>query len=280
MKTAFLSLLVLALLCLSSYRLFAQNDSTGIEPKPSVNINSNRKYKYEAGIDISALHLLSGNNSLGNGYSLFARRHKIITKKSNLVGVSNVKYIAYRFRIGANLSDKKLKVPDVSDIEILNPTANYYWWYDDEIYDQSNFLIRVGRERQIRNGRFELFYGYDVYFSRNTTMRYRLYTNWYNYGTPTEPIIYAYNTSYHSKEVAVNFGIAPIAGVKYFLIPRLCFSAEATFNIGYAYLKKLQTHKTYEERDKKYTEYQLPKKQQGFEARINPLYVVNIGYYF
>jgi hypothetical protein len=188
---------ILFLYLLACPNIFAQTDSTA-EAKPSVNINSNRKYKHEVGIDISALNLIGGG---GGGYpSVFYRRHKIVTKKTSFVGVDEVKYIAYRFRVGTNLSFKKMDYPSVTEI---TPSAPFNWYYNSfnnvDTRNYTSFFVRFGREREIRSGRFELFYGYDFFLQYDKTTTYWLYTNWYYDGNFNN--YYNVNNSYLLNEV-------------------------------------------------------------------------------
>ena len=81
---------------------FAQEDE---EVETKVNINSNRKYKNEAGLDIAPFQFVLGGNSSAGYPSLFYRRHYIKSKEvKSLSGVKITSYHAYRFRVGSNLS--------------------------------------------------------------------------------------------------------------------------------------------------------------------------------
>lgn len=280
MKTILCSLWAVLFLCLLVCpSVLAQTDSTA-EAKPSVNINSNRKYKREIGINIDALYLISGRTSMTGNYALFFRRHKIVTKKSDLVGVNNVKYIAYRFKLGTNLSFKKLKVPDVRDID---PDYGSYFnhnWYNS-MEQQNNFFVSFGRERQFRSGRFEIFYGYDFHVARYASRNYSLQLNWYSFQDDNFVVHqYNYNTSHLTKYRNINIGASAIAGFKFFLVPRLCFSGEAVCGVSYQDEKNIQYYQRYNDYNNDYYEYKLPTGQSGIVTWLNPLYVVNMGYYF
>ncbi len=257
---------------LISFCAFAQEDE---EVETKVNINSNRKYKNEIGLDISPFQFVLGNSSTGYP-SLFYRRHYIMSKEvKSLAGVKIASYHAYRFRVGSNLSFENFNAPDIRT-NWTSP-ASYTYFYNRNLTGTSSFFIRVGREKQFRSRRFELFYGYDFFFQYNTLYEY--YLNIQNYNlTSTNP--YSINQDWTYHDTTYSFGIAPIGGFKYFLIPRLCFSAEATFNLSYFQQTKTQEYRYYNNSSQEYSEQTVPFSTSGVRLTVNPLYVVNIGYYF
>lgn len=258
--------------CFLSICLFAQDED---EPQTNVNLNSNRKYKNEAGLDIAPFQFVLGSASAGYP-SLFYRRHYIKSKEvKSLAGVKITSYHAFRFRLGSNLSLENLDAPDIKTNWIYPGYYNQY--YNRSINGNSSFFIRVGKEKQIRARRFELFYGYDFFFQYNSFYDYYLYVQNYNIGQPNP---YSVNQDWTYKDTSYSFGVAPIGGIKYFLIPRLCFSAEATINITYFKQEKTQTSRNYNNSTQEYTEQTLPISTSGLRLNVNPLFVVNIGYYF
>lgn len=138
--------------------VFAQEEQDDAETK--VKINSNRKFKNEAGLDISPFKFILANSSAGYP-SLFYRRHFVKSKAiKSLSGVNVTSYHAYRFRIGSNLSFENTETPDIKSIQ--NTYLNY-GSFDRTLSGTSSFFIRVGKEKQVRSKRFELFYGYDFF---------------------------------------------------------------------------------------------------------------------
>jgi len=263
---------LLLVLFLLSKCLLAQDEDE--EAKPNVNINSNRKYKNEVGLDIAPFQFVLGSSS--SGYpSLFYRKHYIKnTEVKSLAGVKITTYHAYRFRVGSNLSFENFKMPNIN----TNWTfPGYYQYYNRNTSGNSSFFIRVGKEKQIRVRRFELFYGYDFFFLYNNFYEHYLYIQYYNVGQ-SDP--YSVNQDWTYRDKSYSFGIAPIGGIKYFLIPRLSFSAEATFNVAYFKREKTQTGRNYNNSTQEYSDQTIPLSTNGLQMSINPLYVVNIGYYF
>ncbi len=70
-----------------------------------------------------------------------------------------------------------------------------------------------------------------IFFNNNNFYNYYVYVQLNASSTPNS---YDYiNQEWSAKNTSLSFGVAPIGGSKYFLIPRLCFSAEATINLSY-----------------------------------------------
>lgn len=270
MKTNFLSALTLYFLCL-------------LVVTPCLQVQA-QDYKHEVGIDISLLNLLRGNNQNNyypyNGWyynnvpdnafdypTVFYRHHKKNKKD---------KPIAYRFRIGTNLNFKKLETPSIKDLNqirgIISSSNTGY------LYDFSNFSIRLGRERQYRSGKFELLYGYDLYYRYQDNKSYQVTANW-NYDNTLNDYYYSSHSILQSSKI-YQFGISPIVGFKYFLLPRLCFSGEAKMDIGYEFIQQDRKEEHYESKENTYRSSILTLGKKGFNVNINPLYVVNMGYYF
>ncbi len=263
---------LLILFLLISFCAFAQEDEEEVEIK--VNINSNRKYKNEVGLDIAPFQFILGNSSASYP-SLFYRRHFIKTKAAkSLAGVNITSYHAYRFRMGSNFSFDALEIPDIKTN--WGSLTNYYV-SDRRLNGTSSFFVRIGKEKQIRSKRFELFYGYDFFINYDYSYDYYLYTQYYNSGQSTA---YSFNQDWTYKITNYSFGVASIGGFKYFLIPRLCFSAEATINFSYFRQEKINAFRQYNNSTKEYSEQSLPLANSGGKININPIYVVNIGYYF
>jgi hypothetical protein len=238
-----------------------------------MNINTNRKYKNEAAIDISAFQFILGNSGTP---SIFYRRH--FTKKTpvkGLQGIDKTTFHAYRFRIGSNLSFEKLNTPDIKRLLLTNSNSYFYW--DQNLTNNSNFFVRVGRENQIRSGRFELLYGYDFFYNSSSYNVYQL--NVY-VGNQGQPDVYNLNYEYKYESKGYSVGVAAIGGFKYFLIPRLCFSAEATLNIGYANTTKTNEYNRYDTSTTEYLHDKVQVTSSGVKVNINALFAVNIGYYF
>ncbi len=256
-----------------SFHAFSQDD--GEDSK--VYINSNRKYKNEVAIDISPLQFLLGNAG-ANYPSLFYRKHFIKTKAvKSLSGVSVTSYHAYRFRIGSNLSFQKLYIPDIRNIIVNSPNYYYYNWGSQQLSNYSSFFIRVGREKQLRSGRFELLYGYDLFYEFTRSEAQNLYISVYNNAAGISNV----NQQWGYSEKNSMAGVAAIGGLKYFLIPRLCFSAEATFNFGYTFQSKTTFYAYYDTGIDDYQETNIEGiKMNGLKSTINPLFLINIGYYF
>lgn len=269
LKTLTITILLAGL----SLHVFSQDDGDDYK----VNINSNRKYKNEVAIDISPLQFLLGHS--GASYpSLFYRRHFIKSKEiKSLSGVSVTSYHAYRFRIGSNLSFQKLSVPDIRKIIVNSPNYYYYNWGSQQLTDYSSFFVRVGREKQLRSGRFELLYGYDFFYEFTRSESQNLYISVYNNNSGISNV----NQQWRYSEKNSMAGIAAIGGLKYFLIPRLCFSAEATFNVGYTFQSKATFYAYYDTGTDDYQETNIDGiKMNGLKSTINPLFLINIGYYF
>lgn len=261
---------ILAIELVFSFGVVAQEEE---HEERSISINSNRKQRNEVGIDISAFQFILGN---GANPSLFFRRH--FTKDTpikGLTGVTKATYHAYRFRIGSNLSFEKFTTPNIKALLLNN--QNTYSYYNQELYNYSTFFVRIGREKQIRKARFELFYGYDLFFDTNNTKSYLLNVNVFNSG---QPDVWNYNYEYIYENRNWAAGVAAIGGFKYFLIPRLCFSAEATINLGYGKRVRLNERNSFDTSTNEYYHDSIELESQRVFAYINPLFAVNIGYYF
>lgn len=255
---------------------YSQNDSTDLPEKGnSININSNRSQKNEVGIDISNLQFILGH--AGAGYpSLFFRRHFIKTKKiKNSTGLTKTTYQAFRFRVGSNLNFTSTSFPDVRSV-VLSNTYYYNYPSNQQLSVNSSFFLRIGKEMQIRSGRFELFYGYDLFYNYTGSINQNLVFQFLQNGNST----YSINYGYKYVETDISIGVAAIGGFKYFLIPRLCFSAEGTFNLGYMSQSKSSTYTSFDTSTQQYTASTVPIKLYSIQSTINPFFLVNIGYYF
>lgn len=238
-----------------------------------IDVNSNRKYKNEVGIDISAFSFLLSNAS--GGYpSFFFRRHSIKNKAIKAsTGLYKALFRAYRIRIGSNFSFEKYTPPNIED-EFVN---NYYYYFNANNVINSYVFIRIGQEQQKRSGRFELFYGYDLFLDYNKFKEYSISNVSYNLNQPNQ---YYYNQQWGLTNRTIRTGIAAIAGFKFFLIPRLCFSAEGTFNIGYMSGSKKMFYKNYDSSIDALSVDHQEIRINGFRVNANPIFVVNMGYYF
>lgn len=252
---------------------FAQDDE---DETIKVNINSNRKYKNEAGLDLAPFQFVLGGSSSAGYPSLFYRRHFIKAKEvKSLSGVKITSYHAYRFRLGSNFSFENFTAPDIR----TNWTSPFYYnyYYNRTLSGASSFFVRVGKEKQIRSRRFELFYGYDFFFQYTSTYEYYLYIQNNNQGQPNSN---SFNQDWKYDDTTNSFGVASIGGLKYFLIPRLCFSAEATINFTYFQQTKTQTYRSYDNATQVYSSQNVPLSTSGVKLTVNPVYIVNVGYYF
>lgn len=263
---------VILILFILSDRALAQEDESIIS---SSRINSNRKYKNEIAIDISPLKFILSDYS-ANYPSIFFRRHFTKDKPvKSLSGINITTYNAYRFRLGSNLSFRTLKTPDIRDPNLVNRYFSFTSSLSDNSY--SSFFLRVGRERQMRFNKFELFYGADLFFLHEKFCETQMSGVAYNLNTP-EFNYSNYRWSYVDSRTKM--GIGGIGGFKYFLIPRLCFSTEATVDIGY-FTRKFEN--SFERYDSFNEEYMI--QSSAFDVRearisLNPIFVINIGFYF
>lgn len=238
-----------------------------------VNININRRYRNEVGIDISPFTFILNSPSAGYG-SFFYRRH--FTKErpvKGLSGVNKTTYHAYRVRLGSNLSFERFIPPEIRD-EFYD---NYYYYYNTNNFLSSYLFMRLGQERQFRSGKFELLAGYDLFAEMNKTQYLWIRNQGYNQGQTNQ---YYFNEQYGYTEKNLRFGIGAIGGFKYFLIPRLCFSAEGTFNLGFLTGSKKNFYKSYNSSTDILKKDSQQVKIEGFRLNANPLFVVNMGYYF
>jgi hypothetical protein len=136
--------------------------------------------------------------------------------------------------------------------------------------------VRLGQERI---GKFELFYGYDLYVYSEIYKRYDInifYNQIYN---GVDYVYYNFNVECKYKDTSTSFGVSPIFGFKYFLIPRLCFSAEAKADIGYSIQTKSQENNRYYTLTKEKESKILTSSKKGLDVRISPWYLINMGYY-
>lgn len=242
-------------------------------PEKDASINSNRKYKSEVGIDLSAFNFIM--NSPSGGYpSFFYRRHFNKSKPvKGLSGINKTTFHAYRIRVGSNLSFEKITPPDIRDEFYNNNFYSYY--YNNTI--NSSFFIRAGKEKQIRSTRFELFYGYDLFLEYDKIKELWI-RNWgYNYSQPDQ---YFINEQWGTNIRTLKFGIAGVGGFKFFLIPRLCFSAEASLDIGYSKKIRENFYDNYNSSTDLQDKDRQIVKVSGIQSNFNPLFVINMGYYF
>lgn len=173
------------------------------------------------------------------------------------------------------MSFEKFSTPNIKTLLFTN--SNYYSYNNQDLYNYSSVFVRIGRERQIRKQRFELFYGLDIFFDLNSTKSYYLNVNVYNSG---QPDVYNYNYEHIYENQNFSVGVAAIGGLKYFLIPRLCFSVEGTLNIGYGKRMRLTEYNTYNTSTEEYFHDSIELEAHRILTSINPLFAVNIGYYF
>lgn len=173
------SLFVMLITVVFPFYCLAQD---GEEEAPRGNINSNRKYKNEVGLDIAPLQFVFGGSSAGYP-SLFYRRHFTKSKEIKaLSGVSITSYHAYRFRLGSNLTFESFNPPDIR----TNWTGPIYYTspYNRSLNGTTSYFVRVGKEKQFRSKHFELFYGYDIFFRYNHFYEYSLEIQFYSLTSP------------------------------------------------------------------------------------------------
>lgn len=256
------------------FNIYAQDVEETDDDAEKVNINSNRKFKNEVGLDISPFKFILGNYSAAYP-SLFYRRHFTKNKSvKSLPGIFITSYQAYRVRIGSNLAFENTETPDIKTIQ-----NNYFSYgnFDRSLSGNSSFFIRLGKEKQIRSKRFELFYGYDLFFNYNYFYNYYVSSSLISSAPPIYDFV---NQEWNAKNSTVSFGLAPIGGLKYFLLPRLSFSAEATINLSYFQQEKINEYNFFNTSTKEFKQESYKLTSSGMRIDINPIFVVNLGYYF
>lgn len=138
-------------------------------------------------------------------------------------------------------------------------SVNYYFPKSNNSF---SIGAGIGYEWQRQMGRFQLFYGYDV-FAR--------YSTFFDSGTirngRTAPD--ATSTSYHSFSV----GVSPLAGVKYFVSPQFSISFESSYSIGYYRSSSSFTGPMYGMFNRDYEE-------QGISYGLTPLSAINATFHF
>jgi hypothetical protein len=156
---------------------------------------------------------------------------------------------AWRFRVGGNYS------------EHLNPLAiDTSLTGTTQIKTNLIAFASTGREWQRQMGRFQFFYGSDIftqYFLRRAELAIVL------------------GKDYFPKDKEFSIGVSPFLGVKFFIHPQVSLSAESHIDLYYYSFKRENfAHNGYEFF---YSDFKLKYFKTDFDS---PIYVLNLMFHF
>jgi hypothetical protein len=168
----------------------------------------NRKYNYEAGIDVS--QLMKGTP----GTALLLK----VKKKSKLVSLTFSEN--YRFQLA--ISGAVTAASQMTELDSLH----YHYFYKPN--NSFAFHPQVGIEKIRYFGKFNLYYGWDAGLSYSTV------SNGYSSEIVSSGANYVYVYNYSSQK-SMGANVTPFAGVKYRLTDRFSMSVESGFNVAYLF---------------------------------------------
>ncbi len=196
-----------------------------------------KRYEWEIMTNpIYVFYPLTGTNSIPA--IIMLRKHTEQIKKKSLVKS------AYRLRV--NLSGSTTKVDSLGVVNLPSGGGVYIG-----SGTSLSLGIALGKEWQKQIGKYQFFYGTDIYLSyAKNDISYPQ--------TPLSSPIWNFETQ--------SLGISPLIGVKYFLNARFALSLESALNVGYTRRKSLDGWK------------QLS--TSSYNAYLSPVYNFNFSYYF
>ena len=122
--------------------------------------------------------------------------------------------------------------------------------------------MSLGYEWQQQIGRFQLFYGYDVFARYNSNNEHGVIRNFQGRSEAT-------SFDYHSTSA----GISPLAGVKYFVSSQFSLSLEAAYSISYYWGEGSFTGPIYGLYERTYQEH-------GISYGLTPVSAINATFHF
>lgn len=229
-------------------------DSTAVLPeKSAIGITKTtafERHKWDASVDASFVlpsfyqvyaNGYYGNNaynygngpSYGNGvrdYSYYgssgtftnSRSTRFMLRKNeSVVSPTNIPLRKGAYRLQLYIGGGYAAISDDSVRLDASSQAIYYLEHNSSI----TIGTALGYEWQQQMGRFQLFYGYDIFLRYNSSLETgSVRTNSANGGLKD-----ATSYDYH----ALSAGVAPLAGVKFFISSQFSLSLETTYSISY-----------------------------------------------
>ncbi|MBD2720654.1 hypothetical protein [Hymenobacter armeniacus] len=204
-----------------------------------------------------------GYGSVYNGVYTFANTRStrlMFRKNESVMNATNipVRKGAYRAQLyigGGYSQTSKDSVQFSNNVG----SVNYYFPKSNTSF---SIGVGLGYEWQHQLGRFQLIYGYDVFARYNSASDTGTFRN-----GRTAPD--ATSTDNHS----FSAGVAPLAGVKYFVSSQFSISFESTYSIGYYSSSSSFTGPIYGVFGRSY-------KEQGISYGLTPLSAINATFHF
>ncbi|WP_400192466.1 hypothetical protein [Hymenobacter sp. B81] len=203
----------------------------------------------------------TGLNQTGNFTRFMVRKNEVVRDSRNIP----VRKGAYRLNVGFGLSGNKVRE---DSIKILS--ANTYLIENASSF--SGVSVDAGYEWQQQLGRFQLLYGYEGfvrYSHSNTTGHF------YYLGLNDNQEIEQKREQAKWSSSSLSIGIAPLAGLKFFVHPRFSVSVENKLYIQYNRNQDKANHATLSLNG--LSRYSLT---SGYATTLAPLSALNATFHF
>ena len=204
-----------------------------------------------------------GYGSVYNGVYTFANTRStrlMFRKNESVVNATNipVRKGAYRAQLylGGGFSQTS---KDSVQFNNNSGSVNYYFPKSNNSF---SIGAGIGYEWQRQLGRFQLFYGYDVFARYNTISDSGTIRN-------GRTVPDATSNTYHS----FSAGVSPLAGIKYFVSSQFSISFESAYSIGYYRSSSSFTGPVYGVFGRSYQE-------QGISYGLTPVSAINATFHF
>jgi hypothetical protein len=186
--------------------------------------------------------------------------HFMLRKNESVMSPTNIPLRKGAYRIQLYVGGGYTDISDDSVRLDNNSPVIYFLEHNSSI----NVGTALGYEWQQQMGRFQLFYGYDVFLRYNTSLETGSVRSSVVNGGLKDATSYDY--------YAFSAGISPLAGVKFFISSQFSLSLETTYSISY------YTGETKFKGPSYY--YGHSYKEKGLSYGLTPLSAINATFHF
>ncbi|GAA3959609.1 hypothetical protein [Hymenobacter antarcticus] len=249
-------------------------------PVRASNPNSFQRYEWDVSVDASfvlpSFYQVYANgyygNSLyagGNGYYGYgygnsgvftnSRSTRLMLRKNETVtNATNIPLRKGAYRATLYLSGNQQSVS--GDSLVFNVASGDYYFLNRN--NAISLSTSLGYEWQHQVGKFQFFYGYDVFLGYLATTEEGTLRNATGRREAT-------SYDYHS----LRAGVSPVAGVKFFIHPRFSLSLESAYSFSYFRSTAKFSGPVYGYFSRSYTE-------NGFSYGLKPVSAINATFHF
>lgn len=255
--------------------------SSKLPPAKSIKLSGFERYKWDASVDASFVlpsfyqvyaNGYYGNTAYGYGNGIYGY-YGSYGNSGVFTNSRSTRFMVRKNESGVNASNTLLRngayraqlyigggYNSIKDSIQFNPgSVNAYFPQKNSSVALS---ISLGYEWQQQKGRFQLFYGYDVFARYNSNAEHGVIRS-------SQGRHEATTSDYNS----ISVGVSPLAGVKYFLSSQFSVSLETAYSIGYYRGEGSFTGPIYGLYGRSY-------KEQGISYGLTPVSAINATFHF